>query len=114
MGEHKDDEDDLVHGHPIASLSLGQPRDFVFRHGDSRGKNAKRKIDPVKLVLEHGSLLMMLYPTNTYWYHSLPARKSAQGIRINMTFRLMKVAATARETRAKNDTKSEIQDSGRD
>ncbi|KAK3085133.1 hypothetical protein FSP39_024913 [Pinctada imbricata] len=90
MGEHKDDEDDLVFGHPIASLTLGQPRDFIFRHGDSRGKNAKRKIDPVKIKLEDGSLLMMNYPTNSYWYHSLPPRKTAPGIRINMTFRLMK------------------------
>ena len=41
MGEHKDDEEELVKGSPIASLSLGQERDFVFRHQDARGASAK-------------------------------------------------------------------------
>ena len=89
MGEHRDDEADLVDGYPIASLSLGQSRDFVFRHADSRGKNAKRNIDPVKIELKHGSLLMMNSPTNTYWYHSLPQRKKLLNVRVNMTFRKM-------------------------
>lgn len=93
MGEHRDDEKDLVHGYPIASLSLGQPRDFVFRHADSRGKNATLKIEPVKLELQHGSLLMMKHPTNTFWYHSLPQRKKLTNVRINMTFRKMVTSA---------------------
>ena len=93
MGEHRDDEDDLVEGHPIASLSLGQPRDFIFRHAESRGKNAKRKIDPVTVELQHGSLLMMNGPTNKYWYHSLPQRKRLINVRINMTFRKMSIRA---------------------
>ena len=92
MGEHRDDEEDLVLKSPIASVSFGQKRDFVFRHKDSRGRNAPRKdIDPLKLCLEHGSLLVMRYPTNSYWYHSLPTRKSAPGPRINLTFRTMKL-----------------------
>ena len=91
MGEHRDDEKDLVHGYPIASLSLGQARDFIFKHTDSRGKNAKRCIDPVKIELQHGSLLMMKHPTNTYWYHALPPRKRLPNVRINMTFRKMVV-----------------------
>lgn len=98
MGEHRDDEADLVRGHPIASLSLGQARDFVFRHVDARGKHAKRNIEPVKIELQHGSLLMMNHPTNTYWYHSLPQRKKLLGVRINMTFRKM-------TSRAKRDLK---------
>ncbi|VDI81515.1 alpha-ketoglutarate-dependent dioxygenase alkB homolog 2 [Mytilus galloprovincialis] len=89
MGEHRDDEEDLVPGHPIASLSLGQPRDFVFRHADSRGKHAKRKIDSISVELQHGSLLMMNNPTNKFWYHSLPQRKRLMNVRINMTFRKM-------------------------
>lgn len=87
MGEHRDDEKDLVATSPIASLSLGQHRDFVFRHCEARGAQAKRKIAPVKLELEHGSLLVMNYPTNIYWYHSLPVRKKALNVRVNMTFR---------------------------
>ncbi|KAL3856299.1 hypothetical protein ACJMK2_011069 [Sinanodonta woodiana] len=91
IGEHRDDEKDLVRGYPIASLSLGQARDFIFRHVEARGKNAKRKIAPIKLLLEHGSLLLMKHPTNIFWYHSLPIRKGLSNIRINMTFRKMVV-----------------------
>ena len=91
IGEHRDDEKDLVCKSSIASLSFGQERDFIFKHRDSRGKHATRRdISPVKLNLEHGSLLVMKYPTNTYWYHSLPVRKSVHRARINLTFRVMK------------------------
>ena len=91
MGEHRDDEADLVPKSSIASLSLGQARDFVFRHKDARGSGAKRKIDPVKIELSHGSLLIMNHPTNVYWFHSLPVRKKAICPRINFTFRQMVV-----------------------
>ena len=90
IGEHRDDEADLYPKATIASMSFGQERDFVFKHKDSRGKDAKRKdILPVKLALAHGSLLLMKYPTNSNWYHSLPIRKKAVGCRINLTFRKM-------------------------
>lgn len=89
MGEHRDDEKDLLKGAPIASMSFGQPRDFIFRHKDSRGPKATRKISPQKLNLEHGSLLIMESPTNQYWYHSLPVRANAKGVRVNLTFRCM-------------------------
>uniref|UniRef100_A0A8B9CWR4 DNA oxidative demethylase ALKBH2 n=1 Tax=Anser brachyrhynchus TaxID=132585 RepID=A0A8B9CWR4_9AVES len=87
IGEHRDDERELVPRSPIASVSFGACRDFVFRHCDSRGKNATRRIKPVTLQLAHGSLLMMKYPTNVYWYHSLPVRKRVLSPRINLTFR---------------------------
>lgn len=91
IGEHRDDEADLVPRASIASLSLGQERDFVFKHRLSRGKNAKRKdIEKVTVPLKSGSLLVMKYPTNTHWYHSLPTRKKALGPRINLTFRVMR------------------------
>ncbi|XP_032054944.1 DNA oxidative demethylase ALKBH2 [Aythya fuligula] len=87
IGEHRDDEKELVPRSPIASVSFGACRDFVFRHCESRGKNAKRHIEPVTLQLAHGSLLLMKYPTNVYWYHSLPVRKRVLSPRINLTFR---------------------------
>nr|XP_028559697.1 DNA oxidative demethylase ALKBH2 isoform X1 [Podarcis muralis]XP_028559698.1 DNA oxidative demethylase ALKBH2 isoform X1 [Podarcis muralis]XP_028559699.1 DNA oxidative demethylase ALKBH2 isoform X1 [Podarcis muralis]XP_028559701.1 DNA oxidative demethylase ALKBH2 isoform X1 [Podarcis muralis]XP_028559702.1 DNA oxidative demethylase ALKBH2 isoform X1 [Podarcis muralis]XP_028559703.1 DNA oxidative demethylase ALKBH2 isoform X1 [Podarcis muralis]XP_028559704.1 DNA oxidative demethylase ALKBH2 len=87
MGEHRDDERELAPRSPIASVSFGACRDFVFRHKDSRGKNPSRYIEAVKLQLEHGSLLMMNFPTNRYWYHSLPSRKKLLAPRINLTFR---------------------------
>lgn len=89
MGEHKDDEKELIAKSPIASLSFGQERQFVFRHQDSRGAKATRKIEPVKLCLQSGSILLMNHPTNSFWYHSLPIRKNCRGPRINLTFRQM-------------------------
>uniref|UniRef100_UPI0037E78395 DNA oxidative demethylase ALKBH2 n=1 Tax=Semicossyphus pulcher TaxID=241346 RepID=UPI0037E78395 len=87
MGEHRDDERELDPLCPIASVSLGAARDFVFRHRDARGKQSRRQIEPVKLELAHGSLLLMNSPTNTFWYHSVPARKKITVPRINLTFR---------------------------
>ena len=89
VGYHKDDEKDLDVKSSIASLSLGQPRDFIFKHQDAKLKTSNKAIEDVSLTLEHGSLLLMKYPTNRFWYHSLPKRKRAQGVRINMTFRRM-------------------------
>ncbi|XP_071945812.1 DNA oxidative demethylase ALKBH2-like isoform X2 [Antedon mediterranea] len=90
IGEHKDDEKDMNELSPIASISLGQTRLFRFRHGDTRRKNNKRSIKPVTVDLEHGTLLMMNYPTNKYWYHSLPKSQSIKQPRINLTFRDIK------------------------
>lgn len=87
IGEHRDDERELDPACPIASVSLGAARDFIFRHKDARTGSSKRQIEPVKLELAHGSLLLMNYPTNTYWYHSLPVRKKVKMPRINLTFR---------------------------
>uniref|UniRef100_A0A670ZRV0 DNA oxidative demethylase ALKBH2 n=1 Tax=Pseudonaja textilis TaxID=8673 RepID=A0A670ZRV0_PSETE len=87
IGEHRDDERELVPRSPIASVSFGARREFVFRHGASRGRKASQRIAPVKLQLDHGSLLMMNFPTNRYWYHSLPSRKKVLAPRINLTFR---------------------------
>ncbi|XP_077456448.1 DNA oxidative demethylase ALKBH2 isoform X2 [Stigmatopora argus] len=87
MGEHRDDERELDPMSPIASVSLGAARDFIFRHRDARGKQSGPCIEPVKMVLAHGSLLLMNPPTNTFWYHSLPVRKKILLPRINLTFR---------------------------
>lgn len=90
MGEHQDNEKDLVRHMPIASLSFGQQRDFVFKHKDARGKNKSRTdLKPVTINLQHGSLLVMHHPTNDFWYHSLPKRKKLVFPRINLTFRVM-------------------------
>ncbi|XP_013199446.1 DNA oxidative demethylase ALKBH2 [Amyelois transitella] len=88
MGEHRDNEPELDPDYPIASISLGQERDFVLKHKDSRRPGQQKVfIPPVKILLEHGSILLMNPPTNEIWYHSLPLRKSVHGPRINLTFR---------------------------
>nr|XP_044988920.1 DNA oxidative demethylase ALKBH2-like isoform X2 [Jaculus jaculus] len=87
IGEHRDDERELAPGSPIASVSFGACRDFLFRHKDSRGKNRCREVEVVRLQLAHGSLLVMNHPTNTHWYHSLPVRRKVLAPRVNLTFR---------------------------
>lgn len=88
MGEHRDDEPELDKAVPIASVSLGQTRKFVFKHSDVRKKT--RQVELVKLELCHGSLLMMNWPTNEHWYHSVPKEKKATNVRLNLTFRKIK------------------------
>ncbi|XP_034026153.1 DNA oxidative demethylase ALKBH2 isoform X2 [Thalassophryne amazonica] len=87
IGEHRDDERELDPRCPIASVSLGAARDFIFRHREARGGHGCRQIEPIKLLLAHGSLLLMNPPTNTFWYHSVPVRKKIFLPRINLTFR---------------------------
>lgn len=86
IGEHRDDERDLDRGAPIASVSLGQSRDFIFRHEDQR-RGIARAPENVRLVLENGSLLLIRQPTNRHWYHSIPKCRTAAGVRVNFTFR---------------------------
>lgn len=88
IGEHRDDEAELDQTVPIASVSLGQTRKFVLKHTDVRKKI--RHIELKKLDLHHGSLLMMNWPTNKYWFHSVPKQKKATNIRLNLTFRKIK------------------------
>lgn len=87
IGEHRDNERDLDTKAPIASLSLGQERKFRLRHKNCRTIFSTKDISPIKMNLESGSLLVMKYPTNEFWYHSLPVQKNAFGVRINLTFR---------------------------
>ena len=80
MGWHADDEPELGPEPVIASLSLGQPRDFLLR----------RRAPPCRIErieLGHGSLLLMRGPTQRYWQHALPRRSQRIGPRINLTFR---------------------------
>lgn len=79
MGWHSDNEKELGLQPVIASVSLGSTRDFVFRH--------RRSGDKLSLPLQHGSLLIMAGQTQSYWQHSLPARKRVKSPRINLTFR---------------------------
>merc|ERR1712059_31754 len=83
MGDHKDDEKELDPQVPIASLSLGAERGFVFKHQDRQNL----QMPVVKLNLKPGMLLLMKPPTNKFWYHGLPARKSCSSPRISLTFR---------------------------
>ena len=79
-GWHSDDEKALGKNPIIASLSLGEARYFHFRH-------KKNKALKHKLLLEHGSLLLMKGSTQHHWHHQIPKTSKNIGERINLTFR---------------------------
>ncbi|MCP9807562.1 alpha-ketoglutarate-dependent dioxygenase AlkB, partial [Cyanobium sp. T1B-Tous] len=83
---------------PIASLSLGAPRDFRLRPQPSprRAAGAASPLGfggdactPFNLPLHNGDLLLMEPPTQLWWQHALPRRLRLQQERLNLTFRVV-------------------------
>jgi alkylated DNA repair dioxygenase AlkB len=64
---------------------LGTEREFHLRYDNPLKPN--EKVEDIKLLLEHGSLLLILHPTNKFWKHSVPKRAGIKEPRINLTFR---------------------------
>ncbi|MHA7057919.1 alpha-ketoglutarate-dependent dioxygenase AlkB family protein [Aquimarina sp. M1] len=81
-GWHSDNEKELGPEPVIASISLGSERWFHFKH---RTKDLKQKI-----LLDHGSLLIMRGKTQENWLHQIPKSKKITTPRINLTFRIIK------------------------
>jgi alkylated DNA repair dioxygenase AlkB len=79
-GWHADNEKELGKNPVIASLSFGAERAFHLQHNTE--KTLKHKI-----ILEHGSLLVMKGTTQHYWKHQIPKTAKEIGNRINLTFR---------------------------
>lgn len=78
IGMHSDDESQL-HAQPvIASVSLGDPRTFVFQH--------KKLGLSHKNLLPGGSLLVMKGTCQDDWRHGIP-KEPGPSQRINLTFR---------------------------
>ena len=81
-GWHSDDEKELGKNPVIASLSLGQERYFHLKH-------KKLKDLKYKILLEHGSLLLMRGSTQHFWQHQIAKTTKPIGERINLTFRVI-------------------------
>lgn len=79
IGYHSDDEKELGRFPVVAGVSLGQEREILFK--------SKLTKEVVKISLPHNSLVIMHYPTNRYWMHSIPKRAQHMGQRISITFR---------------------------
>ncbi len=79
-GWHRDNEKELIKPLHIASISLGEERFFHLR------KKGETKVSH-KILLEHGSLLLMMDPFQDFWEHQIPKSKKVNGERINLTFR---------------------------
>tara|TARA_R110000796_G_scaffold104102_1_gene213825 strand:+ start:210515 stop:211117 length:603 start_codon:yes stop_codon:yes gene_type:complete len=82
-GWHADNEKELGINPIIASITLGQERYFHLKHRTD--KNLKRKI-----LLKHGSLLLMKGETQHHWLHQIPKTARPLNERINLTFRVIK------------------------
>lgn len=79
---HADDEKELGKQPIIASVTFGAERLFHFKHKHEPGLKTK-------LLLHHGSLLVMKGGTQKYWLHQLPKTKKVIDERINLTFRII-------------------------
>ena len=81
-GWHADNEKELGENPVIASITLGQERYFHFKHRE-------RKELKHKLLLEHGSLLLMKGSTQHHWLHQIPKTAKPVSERINLTYRVI-------------------------
>lgn len=81
MGMHADDEPELGPKPVIASISFGEERVLRFRH------RRDRSIEPAKIPLPHGSLLLMSGATQANWHHGINKLTRPCGPRLNLTFR---------------------------
>ena len=79
MGKHSDDERELGPEPTIASLSLGEQRDFIVHNKFDKSK--------VKIPLKNGSLLIMKGDSQKVTAHEIPEEKEKKNPRINLTFR---------------------------
>lgn len=82
-GWHSDNEKELGRNPVIASISLGAERFFHLRHNSDPHQK-------IKILLQHGSLLLMKGTTQHFWKHQIPKTSKPTGIRINLTFRTIK------------------------
>jgi alkylated DNA repair dioxygenase AlkB len=100
MGWHADDEPELDPAAPIASLSLGAPRDFRLRARPSprrpaglplpEGYDSAGGCAPCTIRLGDGDLLLMEPPTQWWWQHGVPRRLGVHAERLNLTFRVVR------------------------
>jgi alkylated DNA repair dioxygenase AlkB len=81
LGMHSDNESELGPTPLIASLSLGESRDFQLKH------RSRADLKTTHVLLSHGSLLVMAGQTQQHWKHGLRRETRTLGPRINLTFR---------------------------
>ena len=79
IGWHSDDENDLVKGAPIYSLSFGATRKFNIK--------IKKTKELISINLEDGMLLVMGGNMQKECKHSIPKTKKCNKSRINFTVR---------------------------
>jgi len=88
VAAHNDHLDEIVHGFPIALLSLGATRRMTIR-----AKETPRRALHVDLA--EGSLLVMSYETQVHYTHGIPKTREPVGARISLAFRVKRARDAA-------------------
>ena len=86
---HNDKLHQLLAPHPIALVSLGEPRRMLIRRkgGGGRGDRQALAVD-----LEPGSLLCMSHASQVTHEHGIPKTRRMQGPRLSAVFRVRPAA----------------------
>ena len=84
IGLHADNEPELGKDPLIAAVSLGAERRFELAPKHRKSRRIRHK-----LVLEHGSLLIMGGTMQHRWRHQIPRQGSVTEPRVNLTFRTL-------------------------
>lgn len=82
IGEHSDDEKQLVEGSNVYSFSFGTTRDFVVKSKEGN----ERYVYPLK----DKTMIVMCGNMQKYYKHSVPKRLKVKEPRINITIRAFK------------------------
>jgi alkylated DNA repair dioxygenase AlkB len=80
---HRDKERNWGPEPVIASLSMGAARTFQFRNYEDKSVTRSVELTP-------GSLLIMKGASQRSWEHQIPKTNKRIGIRLNITFRVLK------------------------
>lgn len=83
MGWHRDNEKELGTNPVIGSVSFGETRPFRLRH------KVRKDVEPVEILLHHGSFLLMSGTTQHHWEHMVPKTAKPINPRINLTYRMI-------------------------
>ena len=79
IGLHTDKPLDIAKNSKIISVSLGAQRQMTLRSHCGRREQ--------RVLLPHGSLLLLGPETNSQWHHSIPRAKGPVAPRVSLTFR---------------------------
>ncbi len=83
LGWHSDDSPGMLHEHPIAVVSFGEPREIWWREKGQTGVIPAEQ----RQLLENGSLFVMPPGFQKSHQHRIPKGGKQMGPRVSLTFR---------------------------
>lgn len=83
LGWHSDDFPEMVHEHPIAVYSVGEPREIWWRLNNFKGEIPQEN----RQLLQDKSLFIMPANFQQSYQHKIPKGSKPMSMRISLTFR---------------------------